>query len=1422
MGKPAATLGCYHTCPDKTGKKKHIGGVTATGSEDVAIGGLPAARVGDKLVCRGPADTIVQGSSSVFINGKPAARVTDMTDHGGTLVEGNPTVTIGDAGYVATAGGMTCLADLSEPEKLAIEEEQNPEPVNSPPLPYEPSVAMGNGPASPKPDVARAAERYEEEEEEEQVLFDEWLHVEVLGENHPDGHALRIMTPDYVDVDGAIDSTHGEEKTDDSVIHKWLWKKSSEKNPPKTAVALEIMTEQGGPIRLPVFDNAYGEPRKDPRQRYILAPFVPLTTIERRGGAGKGVVTSRAGYLYIFRYNLLWREIQIVRDENGELTYRDVHLDDYRSAPGERLSADRREPTGIALDEVWLPVRYLYSSLAYQQLDYRVAYSEVQWSAGRVWFLEQNVREQEDRAQVIVDHGTRWNRYQARLMPLQSAQEVQPQRAREPLLEEFAPCAYKLLTNLSGHYARDSFNDARAEQQALMKGREHAEQAWQQSQEGETGLGDSAGLRWAAFQDLQQVEAGQFSYPESHQKVWNSLPASTDILNVPRRRKIFGLVVYDELYELRLATARVTHAMEYQASIREWLSSRTHFQSAELIQQTILPVRLGGKPNPMREFSHKLDLSPNGTFLQTLSRYLRAIAVNCIKYNQEPLWRLASQSHVQRRFADLLSLEGEDYLSGFMLAGGLFEKLQHDPEAADKPWLAKANGDGDTTLEGEPLTRSDFRFHRDGSRLVLDIVKETSGHPLHDMLFPSEDVVPLAEALDTTAMATENPGDGRFRPALFAALAGQEKFSSSSGLQTPEARLLVEIQDRRKSGAFSATRTVIKALESLSAKVMEQFDRAYDRVMRDLVRFDFELHGPLARAMKGMNPHSLGELVVKPYGEKSMTMLPLGIEDPEIGLRYGLTDSERLYVNSHNHSGKFFGEVSTSDGRLMAHTDPQRVPSGVEQGEFARLNVFMAPAGSVLARNYREVRAAISRNRAIGEALDSMGLPYVVMGLELWNLNVLVKREDELRRTRGNIRTNAEMTSTYAHLSFAAITVLERLASHENWLTRSLNVTVLDIDRLVAEGRLTEDIAKFLPRAISVRMAAVSLLGVIDFGIRVSDAHHYWQQNQTASSVAMGVSALGTLMGTWAGVSLMNTASAMGAAAVLGLSNPAGWVVLGLGITLAVGGAVLASALEKRDLELWIEHGPFGQLTAGSDNPKIFGHIRGESNEQEAFYRLANILAGVHLSAERYAVSDELAIATARNLLTARGEATTDQAVSQVAESLMKVNLRVKVRSNLIAITGQGALEFDVRRLRAYSKVRFGALGPSQGTEQWDIQTAPRGHWWLYETALPDGVEYWFHSPEQATVEQMQRTGKDETFYWIVRARLKTTLGSTTDYVFPAPALEDNLSFNDVKHGKVDFRKKKDFWINQIINPASLASASGDYGAMVREADTYV
>ena len=92
----AARISDMHVCPKvEPGPVPHVGGPTVSGEPTVLIGFMPAARVGDSLVCVGPPDSIKAGDSTVIIGNKDAARLGDPTSHGGVVVAGCPTVIIG-------------------------------------------------------------------------------------------------------------------------------------------------------------------------------------------------------------------------------------------------------------------------------------------------------------------------------------------------------------------------------------------------------------------------------------------------------------------------------------------------------------------------------------------------------------------------------------------------------------------------------------------------------------------------------------------------------------------------------------------------------------------------------------------------------------------------------------------------------------------------------------------------------------------------------------------------------------------------------------------------------------------------------------------------------------------------------------------------------------------------------------------------------------------------------------------------------------------------------------------------------------------------------------------------------------------------------------------------------------------------------
>lgn len=90
---------CAHGCPICP---HPVVGVVASGSRNVLVNGLPAARKDDRglhaACCAANNFTISDGSATVLVNGKPFARTGDPTKHcGGTgsVTGGSPTVVVG-------------------------------------------------------------------------------------------------------------------------------------------------------------------------------------------------------------------------------------------------------------------------------------------------------------------------------------------------------------------------------------------------------------------------------------------------------------------------------------------------------------------------------------------------------------------------------------------------------------------------------------------------------------------------------------------------------------------------------------------------------------------------------------------------------------------------------------------------------------------------------------------------------------------------------------------------------------------------------------------------------------------------------------------------------------------------------------------------------------------------------------------------------------------------------------------------------------------------------------------------------------------------------------------------------------------------------------------------------------------------------
>lgn len=86
---PSARITDNHVCP------VHGAGPISIGEPTVLVGNVPAARLGDGLVCACGADLIAQGESTVLFGSMAASRIGDSTVHGGAIAQGCPSVLIG-------------------------------------------------------------------------------------------------------------------------------------------------------------------------------------------------------------------------------------------------------------------------------------------------------------------------------------------------------------------------------------------------------------------------------------------------------------------------------------------------------------------------------------------------------------------------------------------------------------------------------------------------------------------------------------------------------------------------------------------------------------------------------------------------------------------------------------------------------------------------------------------------------------------------------------------------------------------------------------------------------------------------------------------------------------------------------------------------------------------------------------------------------------------------------------------------------------------------------------------------------------------------------------------------------------------------------------------------------------------------------
>ena len=430
-----------------------------------------------------------------------------------------------------------------------------------------------------------------------------------------------------------------DEKRDQSVFRQADYDDTSPAD-----LVLEIPKRGGGTIRLTLLQGAQANEEREEVQENTLIRVLPLAEIldnapVKSGGVtvntGLGVALLRPGYLYVFRGQTLWRELEVRPD--GCMS--DIDIASYRAGKDKRDTPIQRESEGKWAGDLLIPAFLQGRAVIH---DYRIAYSEVQWSWQRIQALEADsatltkrtaslspayVATQLGSSQTCVsfDNG----------FPAESIESVRPLRKRDIGIE----LMLEQPVNFSPSFEQPESNElCRRLATRLQSIAEEGEQA----------------------PDLDI-----------------SCEPATDALADRRDKKgIACAAVPDVLFKFRHSLAQIHLALQLLDAIELSLKDQPLAHSATLIRQAVFDPRKNGQ-NPLAGFGETINRSKLDEVLQTSERQYAADIIN---RHVARLNELMENGELDAVLADYLTQNGIGVCEAYGLCADHLNVLQKIPD----------------------------------------------------------------------------------------------------------------------------------------------------------------------------------------------------------------------------------------------------------------------------------------------------------------------------------------------------------------------------------------------------------------------------------------------------------------------------------------------------------------------------------------------------------------------------------------------------------------------------------------------------------------------------------------------------------------------------------------------------------------------
>ncbi|MCF5559006.1 toxin VasX [Pseudomonas syringae] len=1239
------------------------------------------------------------------------------------------------------------------------------------------------------------------------------LIAQIVGKDHPDQQQLLLVSAKgdqvYPSQPEKLDHT-----LYSSVLEVWDHIDGAH-------LHLQIATIEGEPIRLPLLSNPQVTPRQADAQFNQIVPvlpFVPLPGSKTVYDLGTPVL-ARAGYVYVFYQERLWRELEIQVSETGS-TYHDIDVARYRQQDG--FLAGERKATGAALEDIWLPA--ICNNRRVQDL--QLCFSEIQLSAPRLERLENDAALRAQRckspdlscskerftdlykgrpdgaamlkafsefdaqdytAQAVLAQvkATRLNLEQG-AFPVSLAA---PQRARQPGYERLLDHPARYLCDLSGQFPVESFREAKAflaqaARGTTVQGIKHLEP---------TAMAD------ALLASLPVETDGETNDTYT---LWEAQTNSVDVLSNARQRQVCGVLLDDACFRLRHLRQRVDTCQQLFGLCARQAIRQPHHASALLVQQLVVPRSIRGQENPLHATMAKLHEPGRQAINQCTATIERAMVWRHMIGAQDALVDSLKQAGTVQMLADHLSLNGFEYVAALYelsrtLASVALVPSNLDPLAPGGDIVDAVTGVGLWDQAVSP-----------GQKFLNGIASDEAS-PLHTMLWPECDLQIACAPYVTPVKGDKNLGDGRFRATELAGFENrptpdpvaqvtldaatlanllegdslQSFFLINNGKATTAA--LVGIFENLQSAADGAAHAVDKASQALASakgnvqsantKARSATDRLahmQERLGANAHQININRQGRGVQQLRSMMPEHFGAAFLIPRNQVTPQHYVFGLED--------LPGRESLPKTR-------YGEYLRADGGPfgdIAPPPPTRLPTGDNWvlviprghktaqvvGDMNRtLKNARETAGKVSDAEVAHIRAksglseAIEgldsqKNKAVYRVLASTPFCLAVLMLEVWNVSSEISAWEQAVREKGAVRTDLGIFGAGLDFAIALEALAVKLAGQQSSISAARK-TLFNISSEKAATFLGKTLAQKLTEKVTGRLVGLFFSGWFLSAANAVDAWYAWQWNDQALYGYLLIS-FGGLAGS--------LGTLFGAAAPLLKLTMLGWAALLL-IGVGVG---LVLILSSTPLESWLENGPFGESNS------IDRYLQDPS---EAFYRLTSLLAGISISIEKNPYYQPHAKFDSH---------------AELPHAIRSADTVIRLQSRLPGLIDNlenFSIQAECRQCRVTERINNQGVPYRAHIDIADRPETPKA-----QRLYADALELFFITP----INNFSPTGSSRHYYqWAVRAQFIITDGEEK-YYFPAPPLRDPTQYGQ-DWSRPNFTKiNQPFWADEVTYKA--------------------